>query len=656
MNVTEQEAVCVFKAFTDVNRIRILRTLCAGEQCACKLLENMKITQPTLSHHMKILCDSGIVKYRKEGKWIHYGAMVENMVNHIYNSTEKIIYTFGNGTLGNGDDSTYVPKPPVIKTYNALVLDGMKEITLDDAITDDYKVAARKYDEEDHSEYSSYADTDEDGLYDFLEVKMLSGLISFDEDGNAVLPTFDDCKEFLEEEYFYVENGLQRYCDSLNHDYSTLDFILSVMPVLPINSDPTNEDSDGDTLLDTIDNDPLREIGDVSKCWLYHNDYKKIYLALFGEEEYNNYDDHDVCNHTLMLSVEEDDEGNQVVYFNCIEECCNGSDGSEAIKFLSPSYEDAYMCGDDGFYSDGKYMLIRQLESASLYFMLAGNQKYAEALYHIVDQYRWQNETDWASITGWKYQYSVNGKYVSPMLYTYSEEELDVAVNLSINYENIAVNELEFMLASHAYALFFSITGSTVTTVGGKLISSFGGFAVSSLIAAYDVNSDEEYTLSRNNLISLILDSRGLHSTYKTLNGINKSKALEMSVKDGLLTSEQIDVGAIDIASMAFNLITTVTDFNSFNERWMYDPYYNKFGISITLESISEDTCLISSCYLFADKFQPVIAYGTEKDNKIEYFEGKRLIKEDRVNTYRVSAPDTELYWLDKNYESPIIY
>jgi len=62
----------LFKALSDSNRLLILSMLCKGELCACKILEKFKITQPTLSHHMKILCDSGIVKKRKEGKWMHY--------------------------------------------------------------------------------------------------------------------------------------------------------------------------------------------------------------------------------------------------------------------------------------------------------------------------------------------------------------------------------------------------------------------------------------------------------------------------------------------------------------------------------------------------------------------------------------------------------
>ena len=62
----------VFKALGDENRIRILQMLHGGELCACKLLETLNITQPTLSHHMKILCDSGLVTSRKEGKWNYY--------------------------------------------------------------------------------------------------------------------------------------------------------------------------------------------------------------------------------------------------------------------------------------------------------------------------------------------------------------------------------------------------------------------------------------------------------------------------------------------------------------------------------------------------------------------------------------------------------
>jgi len=62
----------VFKAFCDENRLTILEMLQSGEKCACVLHEKLNITQPTLSHHMKILVDSGIVTARKESRWMYY--------------------------------------------------------------------------------------------------------------------------------------------------------------------------------------------------------------------------------------------------------------------------------------------------------------------------------------------------------------------------------------------------------------------------------------------------------------------------------------------------------------------------------------------------------------------------------------------------------
>ena len=79
MAFTEKEMALVFKALSDENRIRILRLLHGGEKCACKLLEELDISQPTLSHHMKILCDAWIVTGRKEGKWINYSMCGEGV-------------------------------------------------------------------------------------------------------------------------------------------------------------------------------------------------------------------------------------------------------------------------------------------------------------------------------------------------------------------------------------------------------------------------------------------------------------------------------------------------------------------------------------------------------------------------------------------------
>lgn len=79
MKVNPKKTAVIFKAFCDENRIKILQLLSDGEKCACRLLEAMNITQPTLSHHMKILLESGIVNGRKEGKWIHYSISAEGV-------------------------------------------------------------------------------------------------------------------------------------------------------------------------------------------------------------------------------------------------------------------------------------------------------------------------------------------------------------------------------------------------------------------------------------------------------------------------------------------------------------------------------------------------------------------------------------------------
>lgn len=61
-----------FKALCDENRLRIVEQLQEGQKCAYELLDILNITQPTLSHHMKILCESGLVEGKKDGRWMHY--------------------------------------------------------------------------------------------------------------------------------------------------------------------------------------------------------------------------------------------------------------------------------------------------------------------------------------------------------------------------------------------------------------------------------------------------------------------------------------------------------------------------------------------------------------------------------------------------------
>ncbi len=62
----------VIKALSDPNRLKIMDILSCGEKCACDILNYFQFTQPTLSHHMKVLIDCGLVNSRKDGLWNYY--------------------------------------------------------------------------------------------------------------------------------------------------------------------------------------------------------------------------------------------------------------------------------------------------------------------------------------------------------------------------------------------------------------------------------------------------------------------------------------------------------------------------------------------------------------------------------------------------------
>ena len=69
----------ILKALSDPKRLRIVDMLSCGELCACKILEAFQITQPTLSHDMKVLLEAGIVTDRREGKNIYYSLHQERL-------------------------------------------------------------------------------------------------------------------------------------------------------------------------------------------------------------------------------------------------------------------------------------------------------------------------------------------------------------------------------------------------------------------------------------------------------------------------------------------------------------------------------------------------------------------------------------------------
>jgi ArsR family transcriptional regulator len=72
-----------FGALADETRLRILKLLMIREMCVCEIMVALDLTQPTASHHLNLLENAGLVKCRKEGKWVFYSIVdpkkVENM-------------------------------------------------------------------------------------------------------------------------------------------------------------------------------------------------------------------------------------------------------------------------------------------------------------------------------------------------------------------------------------------------------------------------------------------------------------------------------------------------------------------------------------------------------------------------------------------------
>ncbi len=77
MSYEYAEYIPVIKALSDETRLKIVDMISCGEMCACKILEQFSITQPTLSYHMKILTECGIVIGRRDGAWMHYSLNAE---------------------------------------------------------------------------------------------------------------------------------------------------------------------------------------------------------------------------------------------------------------------------------------------------------------------------------------------------------------------------------------------------------------------------------------------------------------------------------------------------------------------------------------------------------------------------------------------------
>lgn len=99
----------VFKALSDENRLKVLELLLDGEKCVSELLEKMSIGQSTLSHHIKLMCVSGIIKSRKAGTATYYSINPDGAVSAI-ELLSKLT-----GVVPATSETTMTEKAPVVK-------------------------------------------------------------------------------------------------------------------------------------------------------------------------------------------------------------------------------------------------------------------------------------------------------------------------------------------------------------------------------------------------------------------------------------------------------------------------------------------------------------------------------------------------------------
>ena len=72
-----------FKALSEETRLRILKLLEEGELCVCDLTAALEMTQPTISFHLGILREAGLIKDRKAGRWSYYDIDFSDIMNRI---------------------------------------------------------------------------------------------------------------------------------------------------------------------------------------------------------------------------------------------------------------------------------------------------------------------------------------------------------------------------------------------------------------------------------------------------------------------------------------------------------------------------------------------------------------------------------------------
>ena len=93
-NITVDEVASIAKALSGPGRLRILGALAGGELCVCQIVELLELAPSTVSRHMSVLQQAGLVESRKEGRWVYY-RLPEDPLPHVGGALKWALETFG---------------------------------------------------------------------------------------------------------------------------------------------------------------------------------------------------------------------------------------------------------------------------------------------------------------------------------------------------------------------------------------------------------------------------------------------------------------------------------------------------------------------------------------------------------------------------------
>ena len=420
---------------------------------------------------------------------------------------------------------------PVEAKYNMILATGLRTVKLKAPITEEYADLA-KLDEIDETQ----PDTDEDGLPDYKEINFnVNGadgkpLIEFI-NGIVDLPTYGECID-IKSELTYVERGFNRFGDVVINDIAFLNYVYNTVNVLPIVSDPTSEDGDGDTVPDDIDSEPLVPYLIVSKC--IYGDYS-----------------HDVLKHGLLPAY----NNGEYVY-----ECINCGE-----SFIPPELEDITKL------SLHEYTLVTALERIYLE-TLKLDKRYAESIYRIVDRIR----------SNYSYDYHSEGNlYESPIKYEYTNKnDYDFRINITLN-QITHTDLLKNVIAQYEAELL--LCGFNVGKIPvGSLIDTYLNWELS------NKNFDDKKNLL-GNIIGLASDNTklgaiedyssiiGIGNSILTYSYLNKMNTLVNEINSGKIRKYNfyISVDILDKNKGQY-IFTGINEFNYLSElSWKDVVSYN---------------------------------------------------------------------------------